>query len=116
MCKACGKGPLQCLPLLPCRCHPWSRVIGSMLADSPVPTDPQNLSLRMRRSYGKGLIQSVYQLEDGSALIMTVGKYLTPSLIDIDRQGIVPDFARLPTPESAMSRLAQCQAPGLVPA
>ena len=68
------------------------------------------------RSYGKGLIQSVYQLEDGSALIMTVGKYLTPSMIDIDRQGIMPDFARLPSPESAMSRLAQCQAPGLAPA
>ena len=87
-----------------------------MLASSPVPAEPQSLSLPLRRSYGKGLIQSVYQLEDGSALIMTVGKYLTPSMIDIDRQGIVPDFARLPSPESATSRLAQCQAPGLVPA
>lgn len=37
------------------------------------------------RTYGKGLIQSVYELSDGSGLIITVGKYLTPSGNDIDR-------------------------------
>lgn len=44
------------------------------------------------RTYGKGLIQSVYELGDGSGLVVTVGKYLTPGLTDIDQSGIVPDF------------------------
>jgi ABC-type arginine/histidine transport system permease subunit len=30
------------------------------------------------RTYGKGLIQSVYELSDGSGLVLTVGKYVTP--------------------------------------
>lgn len=37
------------------------------------------------RTYGKGLIQSVYELSDGSGLVITVGKYLTPRGTDIDR-------------------------------
>ena len=40
------------------------------------------------KTYGKGLIQSVYELSDGSGLVLTVGKYVTPGLNDIDRQGI----------------------------
>jgi hypothetical protein len=35
-----------------------------------------------------GLIQSVYQLADGSGLVLTVGKYLTPDGTDIDRWGV----------------------------
>ena len=30
------------------------------------------------QTYGKGLIQSVYELSDGSGMVVTVGKYLTP--------------------------------------
>lgn len=37
------------------------------------------------RTYGKGLIQSVYELSDGSGLVITVGKYLTPNGTQIDR-------------------------------
>lgn len=44
------------------------------------------------QTYGKGLIQSVYELSDGSGLVVTVGKYLTPGLTDIDQSGIKPDF------------------------
>lgn len=32
-----------------------------------------------RSTFGKGLIQSVYELSDSSGMIVTVGKYLTPS-------------------------------------
>lgn len=32
-----------------------------------------------RESYGKGLIQQAYSLEDGSALRLTIGKYFTPA-------------------------------------
>ena len=44
------------------------------------------------RTYGKGLIQSVYELGDASGLVLTVGKYLTPSRVDIDRGGIAADL------------------------
>lgn len=61
------------------------------------------------RTYGKGLIQSVYELSDGSGLVLTVGKYLTPAGTDIDRQGLVPDFASLPTPRQAAATLDACR-------
>ncbi|KAG6427056.1 hypothetical protein SASPL_111295 [Salvia splendens] len=43
------------------------------------------------RTFGKGKIQSVTELHDGSALFITVAKYLSPSLHDIDQVGIAPD-------------------------
>uniref|UniRef100_A0A7N0UU65 C-terminal processing peptidase n=1 Tax=Kalanchoe fedtschenkoi TaxID=63787 RepID=A0A7N0UU65_KALFE len=43
------------------------------------------------RTFGKGRIQSVTELHDGSALFITVAKYLSPALHDIDKVGINPD-------------------------
>ncbi|XP_010317889.1 carboxyl-terminal-processing peptidase 3, chloroplastic isoform X2 [Solanum lycopersicum] len=43
------------------------------------------------KTFGKGKIQSVTQLHDGSALFVTVAKYLSPALHDIDQVGITPD-------------------------
>lgn len=45
------------------------------------------------KSYGKGKIQSVYELSDGSAFFITVATYRTPRGVNIDRAGIVPDVA-----------------------
>lgn len=61
------------------------------------------------RTYGKGLIQSVYELADSSGMVVTVGKYLTPSGSDIDKLGILPDFRNQPTRGEAVSRLAACR-------
>lgn len=36
-------------------------------------------------------MQSVTQLHDGSALFVTVAKYVSPALHDIDQVGITPD-------------------------
>lgn len=63
------------------------------------------------RTFGKGLIQSVYELSDGSGMVITNGKYLTPALTDIDREGIAPDFKQPPSPEAAASRLNACMVP-----
>jgi carboxyl-terminal processing protease len=46
------------------------------------------------RSFGKGLIQGVFGLEDGSGLIITVAAYQTPAGIDINGIGVQPDIAR----------------------
>jgi carboxyl-terminal processing protease len=44
------------------------------------------------RTFGKGLVQSVRGLGDGSGLAVTVAKYLTPSGRDINQAGIDPDI------------------------
>lgn len=44
-----------------------------------------------RRSFGKGSVQSVIKLGDGSALKLTVGRYYTPSGRSIQAEGIQPD-------------------------
>ncbi len=43
------------------------------------------------KTFGKGLVQSVRSLGDGSGLAVTIAKYLTPSGRDINRSGIAPD-------------------------
>lgn len=43
------------------------------------------------RTFGKGKIQSVTELRDGSALFVTVAKYLSPLRHEIDKVGIAPD-------------------------
>ncbi|EMS58174.1 Carboxyl-terminal-processing protease [Triticum urartu] len=48
------------------------------------------------RTFGKGLIQSVFELHDGSGIVVTVGKYVTPNHKDINGDGIEPDYRRLP--------------------
>lgn len=45
------------------------------------------------RTFGKGLVQSVRELPDGSGVAVTVAKYLTPSGRDINKHGIDPDIA-----------------------
>jgi carboxyl-terminal processing protease len=35
----------------------------------------------------------VKQLEDGSAILITIAKYLTPNGTDITKKGITPDYA-----------------------
>jgi len=62
-----------------------------------------------RRTYGKGLIQSVYELSDTSGLVITVGKYLTPRGVDIDREGIAPNFSSKPAPSQAAAALNACR-------
>lgn len=44
------------------------------------------------KTFGKGLVQSVRGLGDGSGLAVTVAKYLTPSGRDINHAGIEPDL------------------------
>lgn len=43
-------------------------------------------------TFGKGLIQSLFELSDGSGLAVTIAKYETPSHHDINKLGIKPDF------------------------
>lgn len=42
-------------------------------------------------TYGKGIVQTVRQLSDGSAVKLTVSKYYTPNGNNIHEVGIQPD-------------------------
>ncbi|MFB2768666.1 carboxyl-terminal processing protease CtpA [Pelatocladus sp. BLCC-F211] len=42
-------------------------------------------------TFGKGLIQSLFELSDGSGLAVTIAKYETPNHKDINKLGIKPD-------------------------
>ncbi len=44
-------------------------------------------------SYGKGTVQNIIDLSDGSGLKITVARYLTPSGQSIEGQGITPHVA-----------------------
>ena len=42
-------------------------------------------------TYGKGVVQSIRQLSDGSAVKLTVSNYYTPNGNSINKVGIQPD-------------------------
>jgi carboxyl-terminal processing protease len=45
------------------------------------------------KSFGKGSVQTVIPLSDGSALRLTTSKYFTPSGKEIHGKGVIPDIA-----------------------
>jgi carboxyl-terminal processing protease len=62
--------------------------------------DNGRASLVGTKTYGKGLIQSLFELEDGSGLAVTIAKYETPNHHDINKVGIAPDLEVKATPIS----------------
>lgn len=54
--------------------------------------DNKRATLLGTKTFGKGLVQSVRPLGDGSGLAVTIAKYLTPSGRDINKEGIPPDI------------------------
>lgn len=42
-------------------------------------------------TYGKGVVQTIHSLTDGSAVKITIAKYFTPKGNDINKKGITPD-------------------------
>ncbi len=45
-----------------------------------------------KKSFGKGSVQTVITLNDGSAMALTTALYYTPSGVNIHKSGIVPDI------------------------
>jgi C-terminal processing protease CtpA/Prc len=43
-------------------------------------------------TFGKGLIQTIVELSDGSGVAVTVARYQTPDGTDINKTGIRPDI------------------------
>jgi carboxyl-terminal processing protease len=45
-----------------------------------------------KTTFGKGLVQGISELKDGSAVKITVAKWLTPNGVNINENGIAPDI------------------------
>ncbi len=52
------------------------------------------------KTFGKGVVQSLYELQNNAGLKLTTGKYLTPLKKDINKKGIEPDI-KVELPENA---------------
>ena len=59
--------------------------------------DNSRAELVGQKTFGKGLVQAVRGLSDGSGLTVTIAKYLTPKGTDIHKNGIEPDVASVMT-------------------
>ena len=53
------------------------------------------------KTFGKGVVQSLYELRNNAGLKLTTGKYLTPLKHDINKKGIEPDI-KVELPENAV--------------
>ncbi len=72
-----------------------SEILAGALRDNKVATLVGN------HSFGKASVQNVKQLGDGSAILLTIAKYLTPSGEDITKRGISAEVTVLvPTKEA----------------
>ena len=63
------------------------------------------------KTFGKGSVQTIFQLADGSALKLTVAKYYTPSHKVIHQHGITPDIL-VPVSDSDEAALLMQRSPG----
>src|SRR5665213_1102922 len=63
------------------------------------------------KTFGKGSVQSIFPLDDGSALKLTVAKYYTPSHKVINQRGIMPDIV-IPMSDEAEAALLIDRSPG----
>ncbi len=70
--------------------------------------DNKRATLVGAKTFGKGLIQSLFDLPNGSGLAVTVAKYETPNHHDIHKLGITPDRL-VPTPEITVEFAATAQ-------
>ncbi|HEY9843880.1 MAG TPA: S41 family peptidase [Candidatus Obscuribacterales bacterium] len=65
--------------------------------------DSKRAQLIGTRSFGKGLVQTVHHLYDGSGVAITTNKYLTTNGIDINKKGIDPDI-EVPIPKEILDQ------------
>ena len=69
--------------------------------------DQQRAILVGEKTFGKGSVQSVLPLDDGSAIRLTTAKYYTPSKRVINEHGIEPDIVVPMSPEDWQNLLIQ---------
>jgi carboxyl-terminal processing protease len=72
-----------------------SEILAGALRDNKIAT------LVGSKTFGKASVQSVRRLQDDSAVLITIAKYLTPNGDDISEKGITPEIVvTIPTEEA----------------
>lgn len=66
--------------------------------------EKENTILVGQTTFGKGTVQEVSIYTDGSLLKLSVAKWLTPSGIDIDHTGLIPDITVIPTKDDTLGK------------
>ena len=78
-----------------------SEILSSCLQDNGRAT------LVGEQTFGKAVIQTVEQLNDGSAVVVSIAKYETPKRTDINKKGIAPQVLKqCPPGEAAVACVA----------
>ena len=54
--------------------------------------DNKRATIIGKKTFGKGLVQEINRMPNGSAMHVTIQKYLTPNGTDINKKGIEPDI------------------------
>lgn len=78
-----------------------SEIMAGALRDNKVAT------LVGMKTFGKASVQNVRRLNDGSALLVTIAKYLTPNGEDINKKGIAPDIEVVIPTQEAESQIGE---------
>jgi len=60
-----------------------------------------------QKSFGKGVVQMVFNLDNGSGLKLTTARYLTPNKNDINKKGILPDVSVRNLPDGSDAQLQE---------
>jgi carboxyl-terminal processing protease len=61
--------------------------------------DNRGIKLVGEKTFGKGTVQEIQNLKDGSSLKITIARWLTPNGTAIDKNGLVPDYEVKPSEE-----------------
>ena len=69
---------------------------GNFLGDRYITRDNGRARLTgtQKTTFGKAVIQTVEELDDGSAVVVTIAKYETPKRTNINQRGIFVDLER----------------------
>lgn len=91
-----GNGALKKLPIV-ILINKGSASASEILAGAL--RDVRGAKIVGEKSYGKGTVQELMDLKDGSSLKITIAHWVMPKGQILDHNGIVPDFEVIPTDE-----------------
>jgi carboxyl-terminal processing protease len=98
---AAGNGALKALPVV-ILINGGSASASEILAGAL--RDIRGVKIVGEKSYGKGTVQQVMDLKDGSSLKVTIAHWVMPSGTILDHNGIVPDIEVKPTDDDLKNK------------
>ncbi len=98
---ASGNGALKHLPVV-ILINGGSASASEILAGTL--RDQRNATIVGETSYGKGTVQEILDLKDGSSLKITIAHWVMPKGQILNKDGLVPDYIVIPTDEEIKAK------------